>query len=58
MFPRASDTLYTSQMILERITWPTLNVEEDDDEDDCSLETKCHITGFFRIFIETHHQEC
>ncbi|MGH0171316.1 UNVERIFIED_CONTAM: hypothetical protein FKN15_060840 [Acipenser sinensis] len=45
-----------SQVILERMTWPTLSEEgerDDEDEDhECSPETKCRITGFFRRFFE------
>ncbi|KAK1172480.1 hypothetical protein AOXY_G5065 [Acipenser oxyrinchus oxyrinchus] len=55
VLPRESDALYTPQMILERITWPTMRVEEDEDEEEqeeCSLETKCRITGYLRRFSD------
>ncbi|MGH0154001.1 UNVERIFIED_CONTAM: hypothetical protein FKN15_028249 [Acipenser sinensis] len=54
VLPRESDALYTSQMIIERITWPAMRVEEDEEEEEeCSLETKCRITGYLRRFIDS-----
>ena len=39
------------KMILEKITWPSLNDTEDGDED-VSLEDLCRITSFLRDYIE------
>ncbi|KAK6297139.1 hypothetical protein J4Q44_G00317220 [Coregonus suidteri] len=36
-------------MLLEKITWPV----EDSDDEDFDLDTTCRITGFLRMFIET-----
>lgn len=36
-------------MLLEKITWPT----EDSDNEDFDIEATCRITGFLRMFIET-----
>ncbi|RXM93869.1 hypothetical protein EOD39_18621 [Acipenser ruthenus] len=64
LFPRAPESIYSSQVIVERIAWPTLSEEEggdddeDEDDDECSLETKCRITGFFRRFIENGKIQC
>ncbi|KAK6322598.1 hypothetical protein J4Q44_G00073900 [Coregonus suidteri] len=35
-------------MLLEKITWPV----EDSDDEDFDLDTTCRITGFLRMFIE------
>ncbi|KAK1158972.1 hypothetical protein AOXY_G22816 [Acipenser oxyrinchus oxyrinchus] len=54
VLPSESDALYTSQMIIERITWPAMRVEEDEEEEEeCSLETKCRIKGYLRRFIDS-----
>ncbi|XP_076829586.1 uncharacterized protein LOC143475590 isoform X1 [Brachyhypopomus gauderio] len=50
VFPRTGETLYTPQMLLDKIIWP---VEDSDDDDEFDVETTCRITGFLRLFIET-----
>ncbi|KAK6299081.1 hypothetical protein J4Q44_G00305910 [Coregonus suidteri] len=47
LFPKMAEMQFTPQMLLEKITWP---VEDSDDED---FDTTCRITGFLRMFIET-----
>lgn len=39
-------------MILERITWPGMLEDHEDEEDDCSLDDKCRVAGYLRSFIE------
>ncbi|TDH03167.1 hypothetical protein EPR50_G00160130 [Perca flavescens] len=49
LFPKMADMQFTPQMLLEKITWPV----EDSDDEDFDLDTTCRITGFLRMFIET-----
>nr|XP_040023949.1 uncharacterized protein LOC120812204 isoform X2 [Gasterosteus aculeatus aculeatus] len=49
LFPKMAEMQFTPQMLLEKITWPV----EDSDDDDFDLDTTCRITGFLRMFIET-----
>ncbi|XP_063735839.1 uncharacterized protein LOC134861770 isoform X7 [Eleginops maclovinus] len=35
-------------VLLQRITWPR---EDDNDDEDCSVETKCRMSGYLRQFI-------
>ncbi|XP_036419775.1 uncharacterized protein LOC118803383 [Colossoma macropomum] len=44
LFPRATETEITSQMILDEIIWPR---EEDVDEDVLTLEDQCRVLGCF-----------
>ncbi|CAL8313935.1 unnamed protein product [Arctogadus glacialis] len=50
IFPRESSALLTPQCILERISWPTMT--DDDDDDECSVTDKSRITGYLRQFIQ------
>ncbi|XP_077947846.1 uncharacterized protein LOC120823632 [Gasterosteus aculeatus] len=49
LFPKMAEMQFTPQMLLEEITWPV----EDSDDEDFDLDTTCRITGFLRMFIET-----
>nr|XP_023666598.1 uncharacterized protein LOC111843331 isoform X2 [Paramormyrops kingsleyae] len=49
LFPRASQIQCTSQMVLDKIKWPT---QDEDEDKEVSLEDACRITGFLRTFIE------
>lgn len=42
-------------MILAHVTWPKLNPESDDDEDedDVSVEAVTRVMAYFRTFIES-----
>ena len=40
--------LFSNQVLLQRLTWPR---EDSDDDDDCSVDTKCRISGYLRQFI-------
>ncbi|XP_038578501.1 uncharacterized protein LOC119905489 [Micropterus salmoides] len=51
LFPRSSSVSYQPHVILDRVTWP-MQSDTDDEDDDTSLEDKCHISGFLRKFIE------
>ncbi|KAJ8001177.1 hypothetical protein DPEC_G00188570 [Dallia pectoralis] len=53
LFPAVTAAIYTPQMVLERINWPPETVQSDEDSGDCSLESKCLVTGYLRRFIET-----
>ncbi|KAG7506717.1 G2 M phase-specific E3 ubiquitin-protein ligase-like [Solea senegalensis] len=41
-------SMWRNEVLLQRITWPR---EDDNDDDDCSVETKRHISSFLRQFI-------
>lgn len=43
-----SHAIFSMQVLLQRITWPR---EGDSDDDDCSIETKCRMSGYLRQFI-------
>ncbi|KAJ8245151.1 hypothetical protein GJAV_G00274630 [Gymnothorax javanicus] len=49
LFPKMAEMQFTPQMLLEKITWPV----EDSDDEDFDMESTCRITGFQRTFIET-----
>ncbi|XP_054871981.1 uncharacterized protein LOC118470840 isoform X2 [Amphiprion ocellaris] len=49
LFPKMAEMQFTPQMLLEKITWPA----EDSDDEDFDIESTCRITGFLRMFIET-----
>ncbi|KAG9270250.1 hypothetical protein AMEX_G15174 [Astyanax mexicanus] len=53
IFPKESEYSLTPQILLPYIRWPTENSADEDDDDDCPLENKCRISGYFRQFIET-----
>nr|XP_046267505.1 uncharacterized protein LOC124071110 [Scatophagus argus] len=48
MFPRMVEIQFTPQMVLQKITWPV----EDSDDEDFDVENVCRITGFLRTFVE------
>lgn len=48
LFPKMAEMQFTPQMLLEKITWPV----EDSDDEDFDLESSCRISGFLRMFIE------
>ncbi|KAK0141286.1 hypothetical protein N1851_021729 [Merluccius polli] len=48
LFPSEKEAEITPQLIIAYITWPKLNPESDDDEDDVSV-------SYFRTFIENDH---
>lgn len=51
LFPKMVEMQFVPQMVLDKITWP---VEDSDDEDEeFDIECRCRITGFLRMFIET-----
>nr|XP_055060770.1 uncharacterized protein LOC129444253 isoform X3 [Misgurnus anguillicaudatus] len=50
IFPRESSAFLTPQCILERIIWPTMT--DDDDDDECSVTDKSRIAGYLRRFIQ------
>ncbi|XP_058636676.1 G2/M phase-specific E3 ubiquitin-protein ligase-like isoform X2 [Onychostoma macrolepis] len=49
-FPKESEDLCTSEMLLSHISWAT---ESDNEDDEYSADTKERITGYLRQFIET-----
>ncbi|XP_049912618.1 uncharacterized protein LOC126397713 isoform X1 [Epinephelus moara] len=49
LFPKMAEMQFTPQMLLEKITWPC----EDSDDEDFDIESTCLITSFLRMFIET-----
>ncbi|XP_068580956.1 G2/M phase-specific E3 ubiquitin-protein ligase-like isoform X3 [Cebidichthys violaceus] len=49
LFPRMAEMQFTLRMLLQKITWPA----EDSDDEDFDLQSTCRITGFLRMFIET-----
>ncbi|KAF3842704.1 hypothetical protein F7725_001553 [Dissostichus mawsoni] len=48
LFPQEGAVDYSPAVILQRITWP----RDDDEDDDCSVDTKCRVSGYLRRFIE------
>ncbi|MED6262986.1 hypothetical protein ATANTOWER_031986, partial [Ataeniobius toweri] len=38
------------EVVLQHITWPETD-DESDEDDDCSKETKCRISGYLKQFI-------
>ncbi|XP_041823362.1 uncharacterized protein LOC121629366 isoform X2 [Melanotaenia boesemani] len=48
--PRESETAPTGESILEKIVWPVM--EDDEDEEECAVEDQCRVTGYLRSFIE------
>ncbi|XP_035984601.1 uncharacterized protein LOC105924766 isoform X2 [Fundulus heteroclitus] len=51
IFPRESSAVLTPESILDRIRWPTMT-DDNDDDDDCSVEEKSRVTGYLRQFIQ------
>ncbi|KAK5908314.1 hypothetical protein CgunFtcFv8_016386 [Champsocephalus gunnari] len=49
LFPQEGAVDYSPAVILQRITWPR---DDDDEDDDCSVDTKCRVSGYLRRFIE------
>ncbi|MEQ2172614.1 hypothetical protein GOODEAATRI_022935 [Goodea atripinnis] len=50
LFPKLSEILFTPQMLLDKVTWPVMNT---DDDEGCDAKSMCRIAGFPRTFIET-----
>ncbi|XP_036069395.1 uncharacterized protein LOC112157469 [Oryzias melastigma] len=50
LFPRSEDQIMYSETILKRIIWPMPDSEDEDDH--CSMEEACLVTGFLRNYIE------
>ncbi|KAJ7995081.1 hypothetical protein DPEC_G00256220 [Dallia pectoralis] len=48
LFPKGGAGYFSPEVLLNRITWP---LEEDDDDDNCSGDTKCRMAGYLRQFI-------
>ncbi|XP_046906509.1 uncharacterized protein LOC124488078 [Hypomesus transpacificus] len=47
--PRNSEAALNSHSVIQRIVWPVL---EEEDDDECSLDDKCRVAGYMRLFIE------
>lgn len=47
-YPSLSHAIFSMQVLLQRITWPC---EGGSDDDDCSVETTCRMSGYLRQFI-------
>lgn len=52
IFLRECENSLTPLMLLPCICWPSDSSVDDDDEHDCSLEDRCHISGYLHHFIE------
>ncbi|KAJ8250871.1 hypothetical protein GJAV_G00214170 [Gymnothorax javanicus] len=50
VFPRELYAALTPESILDRISWPAMT--EDDDDDECPVEDKGRVTGYLRQFIQ------
>ena len=50
-----SHAIFSMQVLLQRITWPR---EDDSDDEDCSTETKCRMSGYLRQFITNGRFTC
>ncbi|XP_074521136.1 uncharacterized protein LOC141786554 [Halichoeres trimaculatus] len=48
LFPKDVAGNVCAEVLLQRITWPR---EDDSDDEDCSIETKCRMSGYLRQFI-------
>ncbi|XP_061127123.1 uncharacterized protein LOC133147252 [Syngnathus typhle] len=48
LFPEEGAGNFSPEVLLHRLTWPC---EDSDDDDDCSVDTKCRISGYLRQFI-------
>ncbi|XP_034152221.1 G2/M phase-specific E3 ubiquitin-protein ligase-like isoform X2 [Esox lucius] len=48
LFPKEGAGNFSPEVLLQRLTWPH---EDSDDDDDCSVDTKCRISGYLRQFI-------
>ncbi|KAF4110215.1 hypothetical protein G5714_009467 [Onychostoma macrolepis] len=53
LFPRAADKIILPEMVLERVIWPMMQ-DEDEDEDvhEVPLELKCQMSSYLRKYIE------
>ncbi|XP_035984712.1 uncharacterized protein LOC118558301 isoform X2 [Fundulus heteroclitus] len=49
LFPREEASL-CPEVVLQHITWPEMDAESDED-DDCSKETRCRISGYLKQFV-------
>ncbi|XP_077381337.1 uncharacterized protein LOC144021150 isoform X2 [Festucalex cinctus] len=50
LFPKDVTGGLNAEVLLQKITWPHED-DSDNDDDDISVETKCHISGYLRQFI-------
>ncbi|MEQ2195351.1 hypothetical protein XENOCAPTIV_011389 [Xenoophorus captivus] len=50
ILPRKSSAVLNPESILDRISWPAMT--DEDDDDDCSVEDKSCVTGYLRQFIQ------
>nr|XP_055032086.1 uncharacterized protein LOC129420934 isoform X2 [Misgurnus anguillicaudatus] len=50
LFPKEGAGNVSPEVLLQRLVWPREN-GDDDDDDDCSVDTKCRISGYLRQFI-------
>ncbi|XP_062320569.1 G2/M phase-specific E3 ubiquitin-protein ligase-like [Osmerus eperlanus] len=50
LFPKEGAVDYSPEVLLKRITWP--HHDEEDDDNDFSVDTMCHVSGYLRQFIE------
>ncbi|XP_041810818.1 uncharacterized protein LOC121619292 [Chelmon rostratus] len=48
LFPKEGAGHFSPEVLLQRLTWPH---EDSDDDDECSVDTKCCILGYLRQFI-------
>ncbi|XP_029970390.1 G2/M phase-specific E3 ubiquitin-protein ligase-like [Salarias fasciatus] len=54
LFPKEGAGNFSPEVLLQRVTWPSQ--DSDDDDDDCSVDTKCRISGYLRQFISNATQ--
>ncbi|XP_029987475.1 uncharacterized protein LOC115417888 [Sphaeramia orbicularis] len=47
LFPKRGEGNFSPEVLLQRITWP----REDEDDEDYSVDTKCRMSGYLRQFI-------
>ncbi|XP_041804818.1 uncharacterized protein LOC121614800 [Chelmon rostratus] len=47
LFPKEGAGHFSPEVLLQRLTWP----HEDSDDDECSADTKCRVSGYLRQFI-------
>ncbi|XP_067089493.1 G2/M phase-specific E3 ubiquitin-protein ligase-like isoform X1 [Osmerus mordax] len=50
LFPKEGAVDYCPEVLLKHITWP--HHDEEDDDNDFSVDTMCHVSGYLRQFIE------
>nr|XP_055065287.1 uncharacterized protein LOC129447548 [Misgurnus anguillicaudatus] len=55
LFPKEGAGNVSPEVLLQRLVWP--RGDGDDDDDDCSVDTKCSISGYLRQFIADDRDE-